>query len=337
MEGERKMQEKSPDSEVTKPGDVKRSPIRAILNKVTLGASLGYGLNSYQQKLPYTIMRQGETHYLSPNNSIWYSNWLNSPVANPTAVAGNADGLVSGDTTDLKLAGFGHSLPISVDLHVQLMDRFRIGGGVGFEIFSIRPLDFKNDGDQLLQYQTGVKSAMAWRWYGMVGGRVIRWENWDHTLDLRVGKKNFISQFDNVNEKLFVNIGLTMERHYSEYFRFTLRPSLEWFSFTSESITSGTNEGGSSELKTTAPSLYIQAGVSINYPRLPRCPIKACHVQLEHLHGGKDYRGQPIYRWQNPKYGQNHPELQRNLKRRKGDTEQRLQRRPKRKQSPQFR
>lgn len=337
MEGERNMQEKSPDSETTKPEDIKRSPIRAILNKITIGANVGYGLNYYQQDLPYTIKRSGERHFLSPDGSSWYSGWVNNMVKDPTGVTASADGLVKGDTADLKLQGFGHSLPIALDLHFLIMDRFRIGGGAGLEFFSIRPLDFKNDEELLGRYNSGVSTAIAWRYYGMLGARVIRWGNWDHSVDLRVGKKNYLSQFENVNTSVFANLGFTMERHYSEYFRFTLRPALEWFSFTSIPATSVVNTDNSLELKTTAPSFYIQAGVSFNFPRLARCPMKACHVQLEHVHGGKEFRGQPIYRWQNPKYGQNHPELQRNLKRRKGDTEQRLQKRPNRKGAVKFR
>lgn len=327
MRGERNMQEESPDSEVVKSGDVKRSPIRAILNKITIGTSLGYGLNYYRQKLPYNVMRQGDEHYISPQSdpSLWYSTWLNNPQFNPLATNGTPDGMVAGDTTDLGLQGFGHSLPLSLDLHVVLLDRFRIGGGLGFEMFSIRPLNFKGDGGILMAYEPAVKNALAWRYYGMLGTRVIRWENWDHSVEVRLGKKNFLTKFENVNESAFFNLGFMMERHFSEYFRFTLRPSLEWFSFTSQV--------GEEELKTTDPSLYIQAGISFNYPRLPRCPISSCHIQLEHVHNGKEFRGQPIHRWQNPKYGQNHPELQRNLKRRKDDTEQQLQKRPRRKKN----
>lgn len=333
---ERQMQERSPNEDVVKAGDVKRSTFRAILNKVTIGASLGYGLNYYQQKLPYTVMRKGDQHYLSPLDvdgaNVWYTNWLNNPLKDPLARNIMPDAVHSVDSTDLRLRGFGHSLPLGLDLHVVIMDRIRLGGGVGLEMFSIRPLDFKNSYDSLRQYQPGVKSALALRYYGMAGARVIRWGNWDHSVDVRLGKKNFLTKFDkgNVNENLLFNVGFTMERHYSEYFRFTLRPSAEWFSFTSKI---GENE----ELKTSNPSLYIQAGVSFNYPLLPRCPIKACHTQLEHVHNGKEFRGQPIHRWQNPKYGQNHPELQRNLKRRREDTEQQRQRRPRKRHSPIFR
>lgn len=330
MRNDRNMQEKSPDADQIRSSDVKRSPLRAILNKVTIGANLGYGMNYYSQKLPYSILQEGDNHYLLTQSnavSTGYSNWLNSPKQYVGLRPGDADGLVQGDTANLRLRGFGSSLPIGLDLHVVLADRFRIGGGLGFEIFSVRSLDFKNGGSELSTYNAGVNSALAWRYYGMVGARVISWGNWDHSVDFRLGKKNFLTQFDGADPGAFFNLGFMMERNYSEYFRFTLRPSLEWFSHT-------TNIGELAELKTNTPSLYIQAGVNLNFPRVPRCPMKACQTQLEHLHNGKEFRGQPIYRWQNPKYGQNHPELQRNLKRNKDDTEQRLQKRPNRKQSP---
>jgi hypothetical protein len=328
QEGERRMQERSPDSQVTKPGDVKRSAFRGIVNRVTLGGSVGYGLNHYRQRLPATVMQQGDQHYLLFDGSpAGYQNWLNSPQYNPLINRGDADELVNGmaDTTRLKMTGFGQSLPLSLDLHIVLADRFRLGGGLGFELFSINDLDFKQDGNLFGPYQSGVRTAMAWRYYGMAGARIIRWRYWDHSVDLRLGKKNFLSQFDKeaVNESMFVNLGLTMERHYSEYFRFTLRPSLEWHSFR-------TALGDQPELKTHVPSLYVQAGVSLNYPRLRRCTMSGCQTQLEHVHYGKEFRGQPLHRWQNPKYGQNHPELQRHLRRRNSDTEQQLQKRPKR-------
>ena len=162
---DRQMQERSPNEDVVKPEDVKRSTFRVILNKVTVGVNLGYGLNYYQQKLPYSVMRKGNQHYISPldNSSIWYTDWLKNPQRDPLATNGTPDAIHSEDSTSLRLKGFGHSLPLALDLHVVIMDRFRLGGGVGLEMFSIRPLEFVNSTDSLLQYQPGVNSALALR------------------------------------------------------------------------------------------------------------------------------------------------------------------------------
>ena len=34
------------------------------------------------------------------------------------------------------------------------------------------------------------------------------------------------------------------------------------------------------------------------------CPIETCHVRKVHLHSGQRYRGQPLWKMQNPAIGQ---------------------------------
>ena len=34
------------------------------------------------------------------------------------------------------------------------------------------------------------------------------------------------------------------------------------------------------------------------------CPLEACHVRKVHLHDGTKYRGQPLWKMQNPAIGQ---------------------------------
>ncbi|CAM3545094.1 hypothetical protein POKO110462_08530 [Pontibacter korlensis] len=36
----------------------------------------------------------------------------------------------------------------------------------------------------------------------------------------------------------------------------------------------------------------------------PACPIGPCHVRMEHIHGDTEYRGQPLWKKQNPKMGE---------------------------------
>jgi len=40
----------------------------------------------------------------------------------------------------------------------------------------------------------------------------------------------------------------------------------------------------------------------------PACPVNSCHIRKQHLHGKKVYRGQPIWKKQNPKIGQGLPQ-----------------------------
>ncbi|MCC3159056.1 hypothetical protein LJ737_17570 [Hymenobacter sp. 15J16-1T3B] len=34
------------------------------------------------------------------------------------------------------------------------------------------------------------------------------------------------------------------------------------------------------------------------------CPIASCHVRKVHIHGGQKYRGQPLWKKQNPEIGE---------------------------------
>jgi hypothetical protein len=36
----------------------------------------------------------------------------------------------------------------------------------------------------------------------------------------------------------------------------------------------------------------------------PACPIQSCHTRKVHLHGKKQYRGQSIWKKQNPRIGE---------------------------------
>jgi hypothetical protein len=36
----------------------------------------------------------------------------------------------------------------------------------------------------------------------------------------------------------------------------------------------------------------------------PACPIQSCHVRKVHLHGKKQFRGQPLWKKQNPRIGE---------------------------------
>ncbi|PTX20258.1 hypothetical protein C8N40_103335 [Pontibacter mucosus] len=36
----------------------------------------------------------------------------------------------------------------------------------------------------------------------------------------------------------------------------------------------------------------------------PACPIGPCQVRMEHIHGDTEYRGQPIWKKQNPRVGE---------------------------------
>ncbi len=329
--GGRRMEEAPP---VKARKEVKRSVFRNVLNKLTLGISTGYGYTRYRQNLEgYSVFKREETLFLVPDGEIVtgrvnksFTTWLSNPLDRSDVIPLEDYPRVAGDTVSQGLSGYGQSLPLNISLHINLLDRIKVGGGFMAELHSINNLTFNEGAEVLGPYVPQVQSVPMLRYYGMLGVRAWRWYFWDFTVDTQIGKKKFISQYNQtlLSDGFYYNFGLLTEKHFSEYFRLTLRPSVEWSSYTM-----ALGSGGES-VTTNTPAIYLQAGISLNYPKLPRCPIAQCHIQLEHVHFGKEYRGQPIYRWQNPKYGQNHPELMRNKKRRGDDTEQRTQYKKKR-------
>ena len=99
-----------------------------------------------------------------------------------------------------------------------------------------------------------------------------------------------------------------MEKELSEYFRVIVKPSIDIKNYK-------VSVPGGSEIRHGHPTLFLQVGVSINIPEIPRSPISNDHIQLKHVitdpKTGRliEVRGQPITKWQNPKVGQNHRKL----------------------------
>jgi hypothetical protein len=89
----------------------------------------------------------------------------------------------------------------------------------------------------------------------------------------------------------------------SEYFRLFVRPSYEIRSYTLNFA----ETGQSIDHKFNA--FYINVGATYRIPELRRCFLKTCKAQMNHAHGNREYRSRvhPIYKKQNPHYGENHP------------------------------
>jgi hypothetical protein len=319
-EKERQMEESPPYKH---PGAPKPRIFRSILNKISLSLYAGYGKTMYHQNLSgMSIVERNGQQYLYPVEnfsgsgvSTAYSHWFNEPVAEPVLNPGPQDKAIRGDSLSLAMRGRGGNLPLGLNLYTVIADRVRLGAGAELEIFSIKELNYSEGAESILSpYQADVQNAFMYRIYGLLGVRAWRWYYYDFVPEVRIGKKSYLTQFNTaqIDQKLYTNLGLSIDKNLSELFRLVLRPSLEWSAF---DVRLGEETNG--VLPTKTPAFYVQAGVSMNYPRLPRCPISGCQTQLEHVHYGKEYRGQPIYRWQNPKYGQNHPKLEKHKKKRR--------------------
>ncbi|MGI9544992.1 MAG: hypothetical protein ACR2MX_17150 [Cyclobacteriaceae bacterium] len=199
------------------------------------------------------------------------------------------------DTSYLKFRGGG--VPINLSLHFNFLERFRLGGGASAEFHRLNQFDPSTENGVNKQGTTFT------RFYGMFGAKVYDYWSYSFVPEIQVGKVNLGSGFDKsvVSNSLYFNIGLSIEKNLSEYFRVIARPSYERKSYTATEL-SGT-------VKYKMPAVYLQIGVSINYPDVPRCPINSCYTQIKHIHFGNEYRGQAIPIKQNRKYGELRPRL----------------------------
>jgi len=104
---------------------------------------------------------------------------------------------------------------------------------------------------------------------------------------------------------LFFNLGVTVERDLSEYFRVFARPSFEVKNYGISLPETGLS------LKHNLNAFYLNFGVTYRIPELPRCFHRNCQAQINHAHGNREYRSRmhPLWKKQNPGYGENSPTL----------------------------
>src|SRR5690606_32357864 len=134
-------------------------------------------------------------------------------------------------------------------------------------------------------------------------------------VDAQFGKHNRGGAFNksHLDQGMYFNLGVPIEKNLSEYFRVFIRPAYEFSSYTINLPESDKT------IEHKSPMFYLQAGISLTYPEIPRCPIKSCKTQMKHIHFGREYRGQPLHKKQVPGYGENHPELDMYKGRKKGE------------------
>jgi hypothetical protein len=318
--------------------DIYRNPFRVFINKFSFTLTSGYGVTNYEHKLAGYMFFQDENQQMILGKNFafspifnGYSNWASNPISdserirnnifevpfphlpnpvnNPALV--NNQYLVDADSIGLSFGSYAGTIPLLFSIHYNIKD-FRVGAGFQYEKHLLNPLKPSVNGDIIRDYEFGYRSTRYLKWFGMVGYQF--YEYWDYTFvgELQVGAAYLGPQFNTntigIGQKLFVNLGVNIEKNLSEYFRVVVRPSYDFKRFTISNL-DGTNT------KHNNGAWMVQAGVSINIPEIPRSPQKSDHVQLKHVlmdpATGQliEVRGQPFWKKQNPKVGENHRKL----------------------------
>jgi hypothetical protein len=283
--------------------------LRALLSKVHIGLSTGFGRNFLRHELPgFGVLQQPGREpmiYNSGNTAVRYTNWFNNVSADSTAIAPGGF-MVDSDTAELGFKGRGFSIPLKGTLHIEF-DRYRIGGGYSYEFThfgDFKPLSYSGD---IGKFSPGANNFFLKKYFGMIGATVYRYYEYTLTVDANIGGFKLGNQFNQslIKKGIYFNLGATVEKQMSEYFRLFIRPSYEF-----KNYKLGIPESGQ-VIKHRFNQLYINFGASYRLPELRRCFMKGCHAQLNHAHGNREYRSRrhPIWKKQNPHYGENYPTL----------------------------
>ncbi|HYG39660.1 MAG TPA: hypothetical protein VD908_13615 [Cytophagales bacterium] len=248
---------------------IKKGPskVALLLERFQFNFSSGYGLTSWQSG------RYNYGYFNQDDNQI--------------------------DTSTVKYKGLGSNIPF----HFQMLFDFgkvRLGGGTSYDFYfmkKLKPNAFENSLDVYNLKGTGSFK----KFYGHLGYTYFENRLYGYLLDLEAGVYKGSPSVNTANNSMrpFVNLGITMERKYSEYFRMFLKPSLEYKTqpFELRDFDFPVNNH-------KMITFYVTWGISYSIPLVRKCPIRACGVRVHHYHGGRVFRGNPFQRLQNPNYGE---------------------------------
>lgn len=289
----------------------KSYPIRAVLKNVKFSAGFGVGNTFLRHKLDGfgVFQRDGYAPRIFPSGggtSPRYSNWVNTIVSDTLSVQPDSY-LISSDTAKLGFNGNGLNIPIHLAIHYEFKN-FRIGAGYGLEPMFMGDFKSITYQDKIYNFKPSNSSGIMKKYYGMIGYSFYRYQDYLFTGNLLIGGyqpgNNFVKSL--ITKSVYVNLGVTIERDLSEYWRLFLKPSVDVKNYTIEVPGSG-----GKSIKHNLNAIYMQFGLTYSIPELPKCFHRECKIQMHHAHGNKEYRSRvhPFYKKQNPNYGENHPTL----------------------------
>jgi hypothetical protein len=286
--------------------------LRRLLSKLNFGLSTGYGSSSFKHELDgYGIYQPASGAPLlynandpAPNiNTVGFSNWFNKIE---TFTFDEAPAF----TTTAKGIGFeskSFNIPLRATVHVEFLQRYRVGGGYSFDFTKVGDFEPLKFGKQINSFSPDVSSFFLKKYFLLLGASVYRYDEYVLTIDANIGGYGLGNKFEKnaITKGMFYNVGATVEREMSEYFRLFVRPSYEIKSYSLDVAETGQS------IKHKFNAFYFNIGASYRIPELRKCYEKKCRAQINHAHGNKEYRSRahPIWKKQNPHHGENYPVL----------------------------
>lgn len=284
--------------------------LRLMLSKLTFGLSTGYGSTAFRHQFDGWVLYQPATGapvlYNPANPAQGYTNWFNRITSAPLTI-NPGDFQVNSDTAKIGFRSKSFHLPLRATVHVEFAGRYRIGGGYAIEYTGagdFNPISFKED---VRSFSPDVSGFLLKKYFILAGASFYRYDNYLFSAELNIGGFSMGKHFDKtaMDKSLLINVGFPIERELSEYFRLFVRPSFELRGFTMNIPEE------SRSIRHRFNAFYLNIGATYRIPELPRCFEPKCRAQVNHAHGNREYRSRvhPIWKKQNPHYGENYPTL----------------------------
>ena len=286
-------------------------PLRKILSKIHFSASTGFGKTYFKHILEgdmgiYQSPTRGPMLFIgTPVPTKGQSQWIDTST--PAAINFNnaTDFAVLGDTAKIGFKSKSFTIPLQLTAHFEFKQKYRIGIGCGKDFIFVKPFKPIAYESKIESPDSVISFVSTNKWFLTGGYSFYRLDKFLFTGNVQVGLNKFGKNIDRglAKSSPFFNLGVTVERELSEYLQVFVRPSFEFKSYTLNLPDT------QSQLKHKANAFTFQFGLTYSIPELPKCKIKECRIQMHHAHGDREYRSRahPIWKKQNPAYGENHP------------------------------
>jgi hypothetical protein len=297
--------------------DRKKRLIRTLLRPLKFSVSTGFGSTYFKHQLEGMGIYQSPTlgPYVyaypptppdPPNPTAGHSAWIDTDKPKTLITVAPGDFLVTSDTAKIGFKSKSFTVPLRASVHYELK-QFRIGLGYAKDFIFIKPFEPISYASDIRNIDSVANSVSANKWYLMAGYSFYRIDKFLFTADAQYGFNKFGKNFDRnfIKASNFFNVGVTVERELSEFLRVFARPNFDFKSYTMALPESTTS------IKHHANALTWTVGLTFSLPDPPKCYIKNCNSQINHAHGNKEYRSRmhPLWKKQNPGYGENDPKL----------------------------
>lgn len=273
---------------------------RKVCNKVHFNISIGSGFTSYHNEVVgMCMMQQGGKHYLyHPHDKtiVYLVRWFGDSymLLKDYEHILRSLNMADADMKPIVFKGTGVSFPITLSGHIDIFKTFRVELGGSLIVNRIRTLKLNQKAKDLGNYSDPIGRHYVMKAFVMPGFKLF--ENSAYTL-LFTTPIGFDFTYSQLSDSLAVRrsgfptlgLGVTLERHISEYFSLFGRLSYNLSNF---------DDAFSpySAVKLDQEGILIQFGVSMNYPEIPQCSVPHCGVEVKHRHSGRAYRGVPMWR-----------------------------------------